>query len=203
MRKMDKRFQKNEQLIRKYFIELLDKKKYSEITINQLCKDILISKNTFYAHYQNKDDLLKSIINELLEQIFDKFKRNHPDSSTGAYDILKNDQEVIVSEIVKNKSIYTTLFAKDAEINFSNILAFRFKQHTLNWTMFISNKETSNPKVILLLDFLCIAQVNLIKNWLLYYQNIFSKEEIIDIIWSVSQDAIIQITNLGFNLLEE
>ena len=200
MNTKDKRYQKNEQLIRNYFIKMLENNKYSEITINQLCDDILISKNTFYAHFKNKDYLLKTIINELIDDMIENFKLFHPDANSNGVDILRKDFEMIINEIENNKEIFTILFSRDDEINFSNFISFKFKKHTLQWTMYISNSKTSNPKVILLMDFLILGVVNVIKSWLLHFQDIYTKEEILEILWSASQDAVIQVTNLGFNI---
>lgn len=62
--KFDLRFTKTEYLIKSEFIKLLERKQFSDISVSEICKYALCSRNAFYAHYANKDDLLDSIINE-------------------------------------------------------------------------------------------------------------------------------------------
>ena len=67
--KFDLRFTKTEYLIKSEFIKLLEKKQFSDISVSEICKYALCSRNAFYAHYTNKDHLLDSIINEVLDKI--------------------------------------------------------------------------------------------------------------------------------------
>ena len=53
--------------IKEGFITVLDTKKLSECTTNDIVDSAEISKKTFYNYYQNKQDLLHEIENDLLE----------------------------------------------------------------------------------------------------------------------------------------
>lgn len=64
----DKRIVKTERLIKNTFIDLLTQKECSKITIKEICNTALISKSTFYDHYEDKYDLLQTMINDYAEQ---------------------------------------------------------------------------------------------------------------------------------------
>ncbi|MDN2453240.1 TetR/AcrR family transcriptional regulator [Lactobacillus sp. UCMA15818] len=64
----DKRIIKTERLIKSTFIDLLIQKDCSKITIKEICNKALISKSTFYAHYEDKYTLLQALIDEYAEQ---------------------------------------------------------------------------------------------------------------------------------------
>ncbi|AUJ30413.1 MAG: TetR/AcrR family transcriptional regulator [Liquorilactobacillus hordei] len=68
MANSDKRIIKTERLIKKTFIDLLVQKDLSKITIKEICNIALISKSTFYDHYEDKYALLHVLINEYAEQ---------------------------------------------------------------------------------------------------------------------------------------
>lgn len=53
--------------IKEGFIAVLDSKKLSECTTNDIVKSAEISKKTFYNYYQNKNDLLREIEDQLLK----------------------------------------------------------------------------------------------------------------------------------------
>ena len=67
-KKEDLRVKKTKMLIKNSFIELAKKIEYQKISIKDLCEKAMINRNTFYLHYQNKDDLVKEMINDTIEK---------------------------------------------------------------------------------------------------------------------------------------
>lgn len=66
--KEDLRVKRTKILIKKSFIELAKNTEYQKISIKNLCDKAMINRNTFYLHYQNKDDLVKEMINETIDK---------------------------------------------------------------------------------------------------------------------------------------
>ena len=76
---MDRRIQKTRKAIMKAFYALLDKKKYSDITIQDIIDEADIGRSTFYAHFETKDELLHTMCSELFEHVFsNEFKEPSP-----------------------------------------------------------------------------------------------------------------------------
>lgn len=46
------------------------------ITIDEVCSELRISKKTFYQHFQQKEDLIGAVIEENKHQHFEKFEKN-------------------------------------------------------------------------------------------------------------------------------
>ena len=69
---MDKRKEKTINIIYDAFAELIRKKDYDDITIQDILDETSISRSTFYAHYKTKDELLLSISNHIFEHVFSK-----------------------------------------------------------------------------------------------------------------------------------
>jgi len=46
------------------------------ISIDEVCSALRISKKTFYQHFQQKDDLIDAVIEENKQQHFEKFEKN-------------------------------------------------------------------------------------------------------------------------------
>ncbi|WP_125705693.1 TetR/AcrR family transcriptional regulator [Lacticaseibacillus daqingensis] len=57
----DPRFQRTEQLLQQAFIQLMGTDGYDKITVMQLINKAQINRTTFYAHYQDKADLLQTL----------------------------------------------------------------------------------------------------------------------------------------------
>ncbi|WP_273497810.1 TetR/AcrR family transcriptional regulator [Peptoniphilus rhinitidis] len=60
-------------LIRKEFINLLNKKQLHNITVTELAKQCKIERKTFYYHYENLTQLVKEIFDEELEIVIEEF----------------------------------------------------------------------------------------------------------------------------------
>lgn len=59
-------------------IELLKKYDYEKITITDICKHVSVSRQTFYTYYHNKDEVIKKILDYILEEsLLNKIKDEH------------------------------------------------------------------------------------------------------------------------------
>jgi len=68
---LDRRVQKTRKLLQDALIELVSEKSYESVSIREILERANVGRSTFYAHFQDKDQLLHSILdrlNELFEQ---------------------------------------------------------------------------------------------------------------------------------------
>lgn len=102
---MDRRVAKTRKSIMQAFYVLLDKKKYSEITIQDIIDKADIGRSTFYAHFETKDELLHTMCKELFEHIFSSgsVDPSFLETSDGADD-LRNRIYHLCSHLYDNKN---------------------------------------------------------------------------------------------------
>ena len=78
----DKRIQKTKQKLRETFTQMLQTKTFDQITVTELCEAAKMSRITFYAHYNDKYDLLEALMEQMLEAAQADFealqKQNNP-----------------------------------------------------------------------------------------------------------------------------
>ena len=67
---MDRRQRKTKNAIFQAFSRLLENKTYSTLTVQEIIDGADISRSTFYAHFETKDELLKAMCTDIFEHVF-------------------------------------------------------------------------------------------------------------------------------------
>ena len=86
---MDKREEKSINAIHQAFIELVNEKRYEDITIQDILDKSHISRSTFYSHFKTKEELLVNISDKIFEHVFTKTleeETTHDFSKEAVYD---------------------------------------------------------------------------------------------------------------------
>jgi AcrR family transcriptional regulator len=65
----DRRMQRTRQALSHALIALIQEKRYEAITVQDICDRANVGRSTFYAHYQDKDDLLASNFQQMMDSL--------------------------------------------------------------------------------------------------------------------------------------
>lgn len=140
---MDRRQQKSRKAIFEAFSLLLEKKRYSKITVQDIIDTANVGRSTFYAHFETKDELLNAICEEIFDHIFESL---HTDDSC----TLKDRNSALSSKLshllwhLREQKNKISAFLIDEN---SELFLRYFKQHlTILFADFSNSANKSIPK---------------------------------------------------------
>lgn len=136
--KVDLRVQRTKKLIRNAFVELLEEKELNKITINAITTKAEINRVTFYLHYKDINDLIDSMLNELIAELekvlLDKLDREYKTGDELTSLIL------LLEHIAENSRIYKVLLVT------KNIPYFTPRLMDILSALIINNTEKKSIK---------------------------------------------------------
>lgn len=133
---MDRRQQKTREAIFKAFISLLSKKNFNQITVGEIIDCANVGRATFYAHFETKDFLLKELLKELFDHIFESadgtenahkhlFDCNAPDSVFQhlLQHLQNNDNNILGLLECRNNELFLSYFKENLKELIKNQLS--------------------------------------------------------------------------------
>ena len=88
---VDRRVQKTRKLLQDALIELVAEKGYESVTIQEILDKANVGRSTFYSHFQDKDQLLHSILDRL-DELFEQHRKQLLDATKKFENIENADQ---------------------------------------------------------------------------------------------------------------
>lgn len=115
---MDRRQQKTRQAIFGAFRNLLERKSFGSITVQEIIDEANVGRSTFYAHFETKDDLLKAMCTEIFQHVFsdDLKKESNHDFSHAGHDFGKEITHILYHLQDNEKNLKGLLSCDSGEI---------------------------------------------------------------------------------------
>lgn len=98
----DRRVQKTRKLLQEALIELVSEKGYESVTIQEILDQANVGRSTFYAHFQDKEQLLHSILDRL-DELFEQHKEQLLDAT-------KHFESADITDLARSLSPTLSLF---------------------------------------------------------------------------------------------
>ena len=106
----NKRKKDSQERIEKVFLQLIQKKEVTDITVTQICNLAKVNRTTFYANYLDIYDLTDKVRERMILEFADIFKGNHEHS--------KENYLKLFEHIKENQIFYKTYFKLGYDVNY-------------------------------------------------------------------------------------
>ncbi len=123
MKTNDLRVIKTKKALYNALIELMKNKTFEEIKVSDICTKALINRTTFYAHYDDKYELLSDCIANIKEELSKELAKNTSISNTKEYyiemiklflDHIEDKKDTYLAIAINNKNSILTDILYDA-----------------------------------------------------------------------------------------
>jgi len=156
-KKLDRRVAKTRTLLINTMLELLRSKSFAKITVNDICDAAMVSRSTFYTHFEDKYFLLNTAIDEIIERL------NREVESTD----MQNNPNAMLVAIYKESKLFKNIFINDQ----SEELQKYFFNHCYNDLLALIQKgkeegHTFSEKEELIATFYAGGISSLLKWWI-------------------------------------
>ena len=172
-KKIDLRIIKTKKVIYEALIDLMKEKTFEEIKVSDICNKALINRSTFYAHYEDKYELLVEFINDLKSNFTNELdKRKHITDTRDYYmELIK----LFIDHVEEYRDIYSSIMTNSRNSIMMDILLSVINED-ISKKIKNDKRNSSIPKVIIA-KFYLGGLLSLGIEWL-ENTNKYTKEEI-------------------------
>lgn len=114
----DLRTKRTYKLLQDSLFELLSKKPFDEIKVNDICDLAMIHRTTFYTHFSDKYELLEYTISEVEKEITSNLK---PYAYSNLEDFYKNMIMSVLNYIDEHRKFFRSIIKKNEDTGFLKI----------------------------------------------------------------------------------
>ena len=178
-KKTDLRIIKTKKILHQSLLKLMQEKNFEKIKISNICEEALINRTTFYAHYEDKYELLLDLFEEQKELLLKDFDEEEKYESTKEY-IIKL-LTIIIDYIDDNQDIYSKILLHNRNGLLIDLLTNIIEKDALEKLKNNNDIKKSKLPIDIIVKFYSVGIIN-IGIYCLTNKNNYSKEELIEYI---------------------
>ena len=111
--KTDLRVIKTKKILFNTLLKLMKNKNFEKIKISDICQESLINRSTFYAHYEDKYELLMGLFEEQKQTLLKKLEDN--ENKTFSKEYLMELLSILIDHIDENKETYDAILTNNRD----------------------------------------------------------------------------------------
>lgn len=163
---------------------LKEKGSVAKISVRELCDRAELNRSTFYAHYNEPNDLLMEIETELLDATEEHLKKIGEENDAGAHKYISS----FLQYIKQNNKQFRTLLIDSADPEFRS----RFMQQSI--IQFVENLRIELPKELeqYIFSYILNGSTGIIIQWIRSDYAV-NENEIVNLLFSINQSVLVNL----------
>lgn len=147
MKKQDLRIVKTKKALYQSLVQLMKEKTFEEIRVSDICELALINRSTFYAHFEDKYELLYDYIKNLKNELKIELAKNKEISNTKEYYI--EMIKILLNHVEDKKEIYRSVMLHNQNSIMTDIIYNALNEDILTHAQENKSNNTSIPNEII------------------------------------------------------
>ena len=174
---LDLRIQKTHKTLIDAFLQLLQVKKFENITVNELCEAAMVRRATFYKHFADKYEFFTFLIQSIQRDFYDNsgFSEQEENSAFPYVDIIRFSLDFLD----ENETLVQSVLDSSA---FPILLDLVSEQIILDLKERLEQEQNCNKKFLLSPELIALSYTGALTNimrWWVSHKNQMTKDEII------------------------
>ncbi|MFC3040440.1 TetR/AcrR family transcriptional regulator [Virgibacillus xinjiangensis] len=162
---MDKRVKRTKKEFQRTLLALLKEKRLEDITITELVREADYNRGTFYIHYEQKEDLLHEMVEEMLKELRNAFRQSYQHLEN-EISIMELSTISLFEHFLHNKDFYQTMLSPKVPINFHEEMVSSMEKHFKEDIDFTSNDVPDDIDLKLFYRYRVNGIIGLITDWI-------------------------------------
>lgn len=183
--KNNQRTRLSKMLFKNALMDLLKEKgSINKVSVRELCDRAELNRSTFYAHYNEPNDLLMEIETELLDATEEHLKKIGEENDAGAHKYILS----FLQYIKQNDKQFRTLLIDSADPEFRS----RFMQQSI--IQFVENLRIELPKELeqYIFSYILNGSTGIIIQWI-RSDYAADENEIVNLLFSINNSALVNL----------
>ena len=177
--KTDLRVIKTKKILFDSLLKLMEIKNFEKIKISDICNESLINRSTFYAHYEDKYELLMGLFEERKLSLLKKLKNNENMNFSKEY--LMELLSILIDHIEENREIYSSILTNNRNGILIDFLIDAIEKDVLERLKSNNDIINSNLPIDIIVKFYAGGLINIGVAWITRTEK-YSKEELLQYI---------------------
>ena len=157
----DLRTRKTKAAIEQAMLELIEIKGFSTIRLTEIANRAMVNRNTIYLHYESKEDIVMSILNNSYGASSILFESAKLVSSHISKSTIKKTYTKLLDSINSNIELYRIVLTDPGLNGYMSIMTNKIKE-----IVYRQVKPTSNNKIIV--EYIVSGIYGVITRWIIY-----------------------------------
>lgn len=185
--KIDLRVIKTKKILFESLLKLMKNRNFEKIKISDICEESLVNRSTFYAHYQDKYELLIELFEEEKKLLLKDLEDN--DNIIFSKEYLMELLSILIDHLDENKEMYEAILANNRNGILIDFLIDAIERDASERLKNNNGIIDSDIPLDIVVKFYAGGLINIVITWITKKEK-YSKEELLSYIDKLIPDKI-------------